>query len=586
MRPILLLALLFMVHAVNAQTARIVVDGSYEDWQSVAPTHEDALEDRIHPGVDFGALWTSRDERSLLLRIELHEEILIQEGNSVELLIDTDADEATGTPRDGLGAEIVWSFGQRTGLVFSGGQESVIGHHELGLITAPTVSSNQFEIAISLSAHSSTRPLLAGDIIRLALVDSASGDRLPDQGGIDVQLSGPAPPPSEAIPISRHQPDDIRFLSYNILAGGFSDPARRPHFSRILAAINPDVIGFQEAGGQSVTDVRSYVHSVLGDSNAPWYAHQEDGGLIVVSRFPILWTYRIEGSRSTQSNSAALIDTTPRWGVPTLLINAHPPCCRNDDARQFEMDAIAAFLRDVKPGASLGLLSVGTPIVMLGDMNMVGAARQIDTLLGGDIVNEAIFGTAPPPDWDGSPLADLQPLVSSLPMVFTWYNPESSFHPGRLDFVMYSDSVLEPQNRYVLFTPSMAPEVLASAGLDADDTILASDHLPVVGDFRVRKPVETSSVLQQSLERTKILSYPNPMRSEATILFTTSETGRVRLSITDVLGREVALLVDEYVQPGTHEIQWHPGQLPAGTYFVHVTGSGGQESVTSMIRLP
>ncbi|MEM9667164.1 MAG: endonuclease/exonuclease/phosphatase family protein, partial [Bacteroidota bacterium] len=422
--------------------------------------------------------------------------------------------------------------------------------------------------------------------IRLAFVDRTSGDRIPDQGSIEVQLSVPLPPAWSATPLDRRQPDDIRFTSYNVLGGGLSDPSRRAYFSRILAAVSPDVIGFQEVGNQSANDARAFVRSVLGGTDNEWFAHKEVGGLVVVSRFPVLRTYRIEGSSSSQANSAVLIDTSSRWGTPTLLINAHPPCCRNDNARQLEVDAVAAFVRDVKPGGALGWLEADTPILMLGDMNLVGEARQLGTLLNGDIVNAGRFGTAPLPDWDGSAMADLQPLIASLPRVFTWYSPGSSFHPGRLDFIIYTDSVIEPQNRFVLFTPAMTPDVLAAAGLEEDDTTLASDHLPVVGDFRVKERSGLSTDPDGSAALFQLNAYPNPARAQATIQLTAPEAGPVRVAITDALGRELAVLVNGPLHRGAHTLQWNRGLLPAGIYFVRVVNARGQLSVRPITFLP
>ena len=40
---------------------------------------------------------------------------------------------------------------------------------------------------------------------------------------------------------------------------------------------------------------------------------------------------------------------------------------------------------------------------------------------------------------------------------------------------------------FVLFTPEMPAGVLQAAGLRPDDSLTASDHLPVVGDFVVRR---------------------------------------------------------------------------------------------------
>lgn len=62
----------------------------------------------------------------------------------------------------------------------------------------------------------------------------------------------------------------------------------------------------------------------------------------------------------------------------------------------------------------------------------------------------------------------------------TWRDDESSFAPGRLDFVIYTDSVLNMRG-FVLNTAEMLADELAAYGLQAEDTA-GSDHLPLVAD--------------------------------------------------------------------------------------------------------
>ena len=71
-------------------------------------------------------------------------------------------------------------------------------------------------------------------------------------------------------------------------------------------------------------------------------------------------------------------------------------------------------------------------------------------------------------------------------MNFTWYSAESSFPPGRLDYIFITDSVLEVEREFVLFTPAMSDAELARYDLRAEDALSASDHLPVVADLRGR----------------------------------------------------------------------------------------------------
>ena len=78
--------------------------------------------------------------------------------------------------------------------------------------------------------------------------------------------------------------------------------------------------------------------------------------------------------------------------------------------------------------------------------------------------------------------------------VYTWRDARSSFSPGKLDYIVYSDSVLELRNAFSLETTLLSTEDLKRYGLRPMDTLDASDHLPVVADFTpVGEPVRTEA---------------------------------------------------------------------------------------------
>jgi hypothetical protein len=344
----------------------------------------------------------------------------------------------------------------------------------------------------------------------------------------------------------------------------------------LLAAIDPDIIGFQEILGHSASETEALVRTALGhDSSEIWYSDRVDPDLVVVSRYPILASYSIPGGFGGDANAAFLLDLSSTWGTEVLLIDAHPPCCRNDEARQADFDAMMGFLRDSRSGTGALTLAQDAPVVILGDMNMVGEARQLSTLLNGDIVNTSQWGPPFVPDWDDTSLSDLAPRHVALPMTYTWYNDQSAFHPGRLDFMVFTDSVLEPGNGYVLFTLAMSTESLSAHGLLAGDADTASDHLPVVADFRLRGASGTRSAEDALPGDTSLsASFPNPTRGQTTIRFRTRHSGPILLVLQDLLGRQVLMLKDGVLAAGDHQVTANLTALPPGLYFYTLQSQG------------
>ncbi len=62
-------------------------------------------------------------------------------------------------------------------------------------------------------------------------------------------------------------------------------------------------------------------------------------------------------------------------------------------------------------------------------------------------------------------------------------------------------------------------------------------------------------------------NFPNPFNPTTQIRFEIPVSGLVTLKIFDVLGREVATLVNERKSPGTYDVEWNASTMPSGVYF-------------------
>jgi hypothetical protein len=472
----------------TSQPARIYVDGEGDDWTGRSVRHRDGDDGGIE------RLSLAHTDRHLFLRLALRRAVNLQEDNDLTLFLDTDDDPTTGRDTLGLGAELSWTFGERTGRL--AGTE--IGHADVGLTSLPTVRADVFEVALDRSpAAADSASLLRAGRLRVAL--SSGDDRLPDgAGGLGYVLSD-AEPALDAPTLDRPEAAEARLVSYNAvnnfdreLNSLFLDE-RQPSYRRILGALGPDVIAFQEVYDQTAGQVETTVEGELG-MPSHWAWAKEGQDLVLGSRFPILDTHAIRGYEEYESG-AFLLDARAALGSRLVVVNMHPPCCNfgpedgepsSNAQRQRVVDGVAAFVRAVKKGAGPFGVEPKTPIAILGDMNFVGDAQQPRTLRTGAIVNTDTFGAPAPPDWDGSSLLDTNPRQAHSPTHVTWVDAGSAFPPGRLDYAYVTDSVLDVVHEFVLYTPALPDPVLRDHGLRAADTDTASDHLPVVIDVRGR----------------------------------------------------------------------------------------------------
>jgi hypothetical protein len=82
-------------------------------------------------------------------------------------------------------------------------------------------------------------------------------------------------------------------------------------------------------------------------------------------------------------------------------------------------------------------------------------------------------------------------------------------------------------------------------------------------------------------EMSRVINHPNPFNSSTNFRFIVPEAHQpsaeifssqfVSLKIFDLLGREVATLINGDLNPGEHSVQWNAANFPSGIYFYRMT---------------
>ena len=100
----------------------------------------------------------------------------------------------------------------------------------------------------------------------------------------------------------------------------------------------------------------------------------------------------------------------------------------------------------------------------------------------------------------------------------------------------------------------------------------ADIHAAVVGDVLVLGQAESAQPRSVALLR----AWPNPFNPETVIGFQLSVFSDIKITVHDMLGREVAVLVDGKKEPGDHSVTFDASGLASGVYLVRMTDSNGQ----------
>jgi len=79
-------------------------------------------------------------------------------------------------------------------------------------------------------------------------------------------------------------------------------------------------------------------------------------------------------------------------------------------------------------------------------------------------------------------------------------------------------------------------------------------------------------------------NYPNPFNPATNIRFSLPESNQVTLKVYDLLGQEVATLVNQFMNAGTFEISFDASSLPSGVYTYSIM-AGNFQSVKKMMLI-
>jgi len=376
------------------------------------------------------------------------------------------------------------------------------------------------------------------------------------------------------------QMDTIRIATYNILNfPGSTGASRAPHFRTVINTIDPDILVVQELLSQS--GQQTFLNDVLNhDSNqyqaAPFInGFDTDNGLFYKQDKVMLLGNQNINTALRDVSEYAFFSGVTEFRIFSFHLKASQGST-NESKRLAEATILRNYLNDLFPTSNF---------IAAGDYNIYNASEQaFSTLTGNQADNDGrLFDPINQSgNWHNS---------ASYASVHTQSTRTTQFGGGangglddRFDMLLVSQGLLEAGGMDIL------PDSYTAYGNDAShfnlainagsntsvpDSVVdalhaASDHLPVFADFVIGT---TTDVEDYDLPAEFHLSnaYPNPFNPSTTITYSLPFSSHVLIVIYDLLGREVATLVNDVRMAGSEIITWDgidkTGQSVASGYM-------------------
>ncbi len=220
------------------------------------------------------------------------------------------------------------------------------------------------------------------------------------------------------------------------------------------------------------------------------------------------------------------------------------------------------------------------------DIKTYGAGPGLGQMGSSPMVAMDTTGTVMAVQWinksPNTPWADVYFSHKRLDEADAWSVPEN---------LTMSDSInntcahLAPQLKangdgtYTAF--SLYTYVTGLTGPYGDSTQTTSIYVAPVQFSEVPTSVENESNIPYTFELNQ--NYPNPFNPTTQIKYSVAERGNVSLKVYDMLGREVATLVNTTKNAGSYEINFNASSLASGVYIYKIQAGNFIDSKKMML---
>ncbi|HEY5536099.1 MAG TPA: T9SS type A sorting domain-containing protein [Ignavibacteria bacterium] len=372
----------------------------------------------------------------------------------------------------------------------------------------------------------------------------------------------------------------VKITSYNLLGYPGTDTAtRHPYYRTVISSINPDILVVQEMASQA--GVNGFLNGVMN-----YYGNFYSPGIFIdgpdtdqeifykTSLFIFLSNTPIHTAlRDINEFKIVHITTHDTLRIYSVHLKASTGTA-NELARAAEVDSLRKVTNTLPPNSYF---------IVCGDFNFYSANEPAyQKLLQITAGNDGNFNDPlnMPGSWQDNPAYSAYHTQSTRVRAFG--GGATGGLDDRFDMILYSNGIKNPGGiTYV--TNSLTP--YGNDGNHLNDSInqppntavsqtvanalhYSSDHLPVYELFTFTSSVSINFINSNEPPIFKLYpNYPNPVNPTTNIKFDIPQNSLIKIKIFDILGKEIATLVNENLNAGSYSVNWSASNYGSGVYF-------------------
>lgn len=369
----------------------------------------------------------------------------------------------------------------------------------------------------------------------------------------------------------------VKIVTYNVLNYPQNSYTRNAYFEKIFDEIDADIVVVEEIESQSGVD--QFRSQVLGPKfKSATFIDGPDDDKALFYR-DSLFTFISNTPINTQLRDINEFKIAHKFTADTLIIYAvHLKASDGTDNEQKRLQEVTELRNESDQ------LQPGTYFMVLGDFNIYNSyepayQKLLDQSNSGyflDPINSPGYwhnnsgfavihtqATRTDDIGDGGSTGGLDDRFDQILV------SESILQDGGIDYVEGSYYAFGNDGNHFNDAINYGTNSAVSSDI-ADALYYGSDHLPVVAsfDFGLSTDVFEKDIVQKKFQL--LQNYPNPFNPTTNIVYNLPSASNVSIKIYNLLGKEIAELVNEKQNAGTFQIEWNASNFASGIYFYSI----------------